>query len=70
MQKLRRQISVSTGISSPNSSIAGSDEDDAATSYEDSSTNEDSYDSEETNALCTSKTITAKHLTNQKYKPC
>ncbi|KAL0119727.1 hypothetical protein PUN28_007875 [Cardiocondyla obscurior] len=58
LRKLYRRISVTTDVSSPTSSITDEDdEDDGGTVYEDSSVDEESYYSEESNALCTLKTI-------------
>lgn len=52
LQKLRRQISVTTDISSPTSSTTDEDdEDDGGTACEDSSIDDESYYSEESNTL-------------------
>ncbi|XP_012224607.1 SANT and BTB domain regulator of class switch recombination isoform X2 [Linepithema humile] len=53
LQKLRRQISVTTDVSSPTSSTTDEDdEDDGGTACEDSSVDDESYYSEESNTLC------------------
>jgi len=66
LQKLRRQISVTT-VSSSTSSIIDEDDEDGGTMYEDSSIDEESYYSEESNTLCTLKSMgKTKRLNNHK----
>ncbi|EZA50930.1 hypothetical protein X777_10558 [Ooceraea biroi] len=68
LQKLRRQISITTVSSSTSSIVDEDDEDDGGTaSREDSSIDEESYYSEESNTLCTLKSMgKAKRPNNQK----
>lgn len=65
LQKLRRQISATTDLLSPASSITDEDdEDDGGTAYEDSSIDDESYYSEESNTCALKSMNNAKH--NQK----
>lgn len=67
LQKFRRQISVTTDLSSPASSTTDSEDDDGGTACEDSSMDEESYYSEESNTLSTLQpTKKAKHLNSRK----
>ncbi|EFN82006.1 Uncharacterized protein KIAA1841-like protein [Harpegnathos saltator] len=67
LQKFRRQISVTTDLSSPASSTTDSEDDDGGTACEDSSVDEESYYSEESNVLSTLQSARkAKHLNSRK----
>ncbi|XP_018364120.1 PREDICTED: uncharacterized protein KIAA1841 homolog [Trachymyrmex cornetzi] len=73
LQKIYRRISVTTDISSPTSSITDEedDEDDGGTVYEDSSVDDESYYSEESNTLCTLKSmVKTKHQSSHKNGRC